>query len=88
MKTGVLILPYMASFLSWLPASAQVDVGEEGELPEGVARVGSLTDAPIVSLAFSEDQGFLAAGTEDGQVGGRRCSLPPPEALKCRKKSL
>ena len=68
------------SFLSPLLAFAQVEVSEEGELPVGVVRVGSPADAPIVSLAFSEGQGFLAAGTEDGQVGP--CfSLPPPQAL-------
>lgn len=61
----------------------QVDISEEGELPEGVACIGLSEAAPIVCLAFTNSGSHLAALTDNGEV----CSLallpsdaPPPPA--------
>lgn len=49
----------------------QVDISEEGELPEGVACIGLSEAAPIVCLAFTNSGSHLAAITDNGEV----CSL-------------
>lgn len=49
----------------------QVEISEEGVLPEGVACIGLSEAAPIVCLAFTNSGSHLAALTDNGEV----CSL-------------